>query len=49
MSNEIFKRFSDDPEFIERSIAEEPPLCMVVRKNLNARTRGILCIGIIQL
>ena len=34
MDNEIFKHFSDAPEFIKKSIAEEPPLCMVVRKDL---------------
>ena len=33
--NEIFKHFSDDPEFIEKSIAEDPPLCMIINNDLN--------------
>ena len=33
---EIFKHFSDDPAFIEKSVVEDPPLCMVVKKDLGA-------------
>ena len=35
MCDEIFDTISDDSEFIEKHIAEKPPLCMVVSKELN--------------
>ena len=35
MGHEIFECISDDPDFIKKRIAEVPPLCMILNKNLN--------------
>ena len=35
MENEIFEHFLDDPDEIQKVIKESPPLCMIIRENLN--------------
>lgn len=35
MPDDVFPYFSDDPEFINEQIQKEPPLCMVLNKDLS--------------